>query len=175
MSLDYFNIKWKYVQLRLNKKVTVTFIVILLLTPISIFLSLFIDHFQWRFDSSYLNITLFMTNEWPWLKFSIVLTLITFLSTYMIYGIIKAHKFHTDITEACIGYILITMPFYTMLFYPGEDSLVGLYDNGALIILMILLYVVHGFGIKIFSENIDDLNNVGTENNVKVGSNCKVK
>lgn len=118
---------------------------LLLLTPLSI-LILYADWSAIKFGWSGVGLFFDTFNKWPWIRMSIILTIITTLSAYSLMWLTRnEHSFEQrfEIEGYAAVYTVLCMPWILLLHYPGHQELGLSYDaKGGH--AMLLISVIHG-------------------------------
>lgn len=133
----------------MNNQIRNTIIALIISTPLSVLLV----YAQWDYIFIDFSEFIFLFNKWHWFKMTIILTAITYLSSYAIIWFNVYYDKTIKVNETSIIYAVCVMPVGLLLFYPGTESLNKFSDTTATISILIL-YLIHGFGMKIFLTNL---------------------
>jgi len=83
-------------------------------------------------------------DEWPWFKFSVIISLLTCLWPY---AFLKYYRSESEVSSA-LFYAVFILPIETLLFLP-EINKVGINLESNFYNLLIALGVIHGLGFFI--------------------------
>jgi len=93
----------------------------------------------------------YLFDKWPWMRFSVVMSLLTCLWTYTFwFGLITGGKEDT-LNPFFFGVVVI--PFDAILMYPGREAL-GIHSDGSMFILLLVLEIIHGSGFYFIQRGI---------------------
>jgi len=100
--------------------------------------------------------------KWPWMRFSIVMTVLTCLWSYAFwFG-------RTTMDKDRSWYVVVFVPFDVILMYPGPKAL-GFHGDPHLEIFMVIIMIIHGFGFYFMQKEIQKYLNNRSNNSVKNG------
>lgn len=103
-------------------------------------LSFLVAYARWG-DLPYITLFLVEFRRWPWVRVSLMLTMITSLAARA--GVLRSTK--VGILDSAVTYAVVVVPIAILLLYPGLDRL-GVSSDPRVFTLLFLTVVVHGLG-----------------------------
>lgn len=101
--------------------------------------------------SIYLIYGAYLFSKWPWMRFSVVMAILTCLWTYTFWFARVTGVKEDTLNPFFFGFVVI--PFDVILMYPGTKAL-GIHSDSDMFMLLIILEFIHGFGFYFIQREI---------------------